>query len=151
MTFIPVRLASYIGPVVASRGSDSTRTNRANLTNNGHATIYTDTLNELLAGKFPRRLFCHLVFLITQFANFFKKNLLYSIILCSLLLWPLCYSIFLIDSYFSFNVIIISSNSFLSRFVFYFIISASGNKSTKEKQGYSICCIIYIDSVLCLI
>nr|POF09572.1 putative galacturonosyltransferase-like 7 [Quercus suber] len=34
---------------VASRGSDSTRTNRANLTNNGHATIYTDTLNELLA------------------------------------------------------------------------------------------------------
>lgn len=67
--------------------------------------------------------------------NFFFLNLLYSIILCSLLLWPLYYSIFLIDSYFSFNVIIISSKSFLRRFVFYFIISASGNKSTKKKTG----------------
>ena len=85
MTFIPVRLASYIGPVVASRGSDSTRTNRANLTNNGHATIYTDTLNELLAGKFPRRLFCHLVFLITQFAKFFffKFTLLHYFVFSS--------------------------------------------------------------------
>ncbi|KAF3961138.1 hypothetical protein CMV_014216 [Castanea mollissima] len=48
--------AGHVAPIehrwnqhVANRGSDSTRTNRANLTNNGHATIYTDTLNELLA------------------------------------------------------------------------------------------------------